>query len=340
MIRYNNLFDVAFSLDNLEDALLDAAKGKRNKPAYFAFDRHRVANLQRLHKSLHDGTYMPKPYKEFMVYEPKPRRIFAPHFADLVVQHAIYRVIYHIFDATFIHQSYGCRIGKGTHKASDYAQEALRSSKPDNYTLKLDVRKFFYRIDRKVLRKLLERKIKDKRLIAVMLLFCDFGEPVGIPIGNLLSQLYALIYLNPLDQYVKRELKVKLYCRYVDDFILFNLSKEEALSYLTLIQTFLDKELHLELSRWTLAKTTRGVNFVGYRTWASKRFIRKHSLHTFRKRVAEGGLQAIISILGHAKQTHSHCHLIRYLKEHNYGLYCKLPKRCKPPENRNPEPPF
>jgi retron-type reverse transcriptase len=149
------------------------------------------------------------------VHEPKPRTIYAPAFRDLVVQHAIYRLIYPVFNAGFVDTSFACRVGMGTHAAADYAQAALRRSAAESYFLQLDIRKFFYRIDRAVLRRQVERRIKDRRFVDLMMQFAEYGQPQGIPIGNLLSQLYALVYLNPLDHFVKRELGVRLYCRYV-----------------------------------------------------------------------------------------------------------------------------
>jgi len=217
MKRTGFLFEKAFTPDALLAAFHAAARHKRGKRACFEFERRLAANLDALHRELHDGSYRPRPYFSFMVYEPKPRRIFAPAFRDLVVQHAVYAVVGPIFDRGFIDQSFACRVGYGTHKAADYAQAALQACPRDGYTLKLDIRKFFYRIDRAVLRRQIERKVKDRRFVDLMMAFADHGEPVGIPIGNLLSQLYALIYLNPLDHFIKRELKCRAYLRYVDD---------------------------------------------------------------------------------------------------------------------------
>mgnify|MGYP003605452939 FL=1 len=320
MIRHGNLFGRTFTPDALYRAFQVAAKGKRNRRACFAFERHLASNLDRLWTALHTRTYQPQPYIRFWVYEPKPRLIYAPAFGDLVVQHALYAVVGPLFDVTLCDQSFACRVGKGTHKAADYAQAALHASAPDRYTLKLDIRRFFYRIDRGVLRGLLERKLKDRRMVDLLMIFAEYGEPVGIPIGNLLSQLYALIYLDPLDRFIKRELKVKRYCRYVDDFILFNLTRPEAEAALARIKAFLAEHLRLELSRYTLARTTRGVNFVGYRTWASKRFIRKHSLFKFGRALRRGDGQAAVSILGHARRTHSRRHLLRIAQQRNADL--------------------
>ncbi|RJX20282.1 MAG: hypothetical protein C4563_06385, partial [Desulfobulbus sp.] len=283
MKRAGNLFDKAFSVDNLLAAYEDARRGKRNKRACFEFERHLGARIMCLHKALMAGTYQPQPYFEFEVYEPKRRTIHAPAFADVVVQHAIYRVIYPLFDRTFIATSFACRKGYGTHRASDYTQQAMRRCGGEEYFLQLDVRKFFYSIDRAALRRLIERKIKDRRLVDVMMLFAEHDAPRGIPIGNLLSQIYALIYLNPLDHFIKRVLKVRHYVRYVDDFVLVGLTREQCLSCRLRIIEFLKNELRLELSKTTIQKIRRGINFVGYRTWRTCRVIRKYSLYKFRR---------------------------------------------------------
>ena len=325
MKRHGYLFERAFTLENLYEAYLDASHNKHKKRACFNFERRLAHNLDRLHRALHDGSYKPQAYYTFTVYEPKARKIYAPSFADLVVQHAIYRVIYGIFNAGFIDQSFACRKGKGTHKAADYAQQALRQSPVGSYTIKLDIRKFFYRIDRSVLRKQIERKIKDQRFVDVMMQFADYGEPVGIPIGNLLSQTYALIYLNPLDHYIKRELKAARYCRYVDDFIVFGVSRERCNQILAEVQVFITT-LGLELSKYTIAAVRRGINFVGYRTWATRRFIRKHSLFKFSRAIKSEKLDSLISILGHARRTHSLQSLIRSILEKHHELYRSLPQ--------------
>ena len=126
MKRHGFLFEQAFSRENLYEAYLDSSRHKHKKRACFNFERRLARNLDALHTALHDGSYRPQPYYTFTVYEPKARKIYAPSFCDLVVQHAIYRVIYPIFNAGFIDQSFACRKGMGTHKAADYAQQALR----------------------------------------------------------------------------------------------------------------------------------------------------------------------------------------------------------------------
>ncbi len=315
MKRTGGLFHQAFTPENLYLAYLDARRGKRGKRACFEFEVNLGANLAALHDEIHAGAYRPQPYFKFTVYEPKPRTIHAPAFRDIVLQHAVYRLIYPLFDRCFIASSFACRKGYGTHRASDYTQRALRAYAGDLYYLKLDIRKFFYSIDRLILRKLIEAKIKERRFVDVMMLFATTEEPLGIPIGNLLSQIYALIYLNPLDHFVKRDMKVRHYVRYVDDMVLVGLSREQALDYKERIVAFLKARLQLELSKSTLQRVRRGVNFVGYRTWRSRRFIRKHSLYKFRRRLAAGDQAAVVSLLGHAKVTGSLPYMLKLLRD-------------------------
>lgn len=329
MKRHGNLFDIAFTEQNMFEAYVDARQGKRMRRACYWFDIRAGAVIDWLLRKLRDGTYQPRGYKHFMVYEPKPRQISAPWFGDIVVQHAVYRIVRPLFERTYIDASFACRPGFGTHRAADYAQRVLQACPPDRYVMKLDIRRFFYSIDRDILRKLIERKIKDKRLVDIMMRFAHMETPLGIPIGNLLSQTYALIYLNALDHFVKRELKVKLYCRYVDDFILFDLSHEQCIEYKQRIVTFLREELHLELSKWTIAKAKRGVNFVGYRTWRRARFIRKYSLFKYRRAVKRGDQDSVISLLGHARRSSSLPFMMRTLQQTNPDLYKALPPRVK-----------
>lgn len=338
MKRIGNLYADVISLQSLRQGFYDARRSKSHSYACWEFELSLSTQLARLHEELAAGTYRPRPYVTFKVYEPKERIICAPAFRDCVVQHAIYNAVQPIFDRRFIHTSFACRPGKGTHAAADYAQQALIRSDPDSYTLQLDIRKFFYRICRAILRGLIERVIKDPLLVDLMMLFAELPDDTGIPIGNLMSQLYALIYLNSLDHYIVRQLKPAAgYCRYVDDFILFGLTRQQALEYRRLIIQFLDENLALELSRTTIARVSRGVNFVGYRTYRRARFIRKHSLYKARKAARLGQLDRFVSHLAHASKTHSLQHLLSYCMENNHGLYRQLPKKYHAAHYRKPD---
>jgi len=320
------LFEIAFSRENLYLAYLEAREGKRDKKACFIFGIALGANLNALHEEIHDGVYQLLPYISFPVYEPKERTIYAPAFRDVVVQHAIYRVVLPVFNRTFIDQSFACRKGLGTHKCSDQAQKYMRSSDSEEYLLQLDIKKFFYSIDRSALRRLIEKKIKDRVLVNIMMMFAVIpSKKVGMPIGNLLCQLYSLIVMNPVDHFVKRVLKVKKYVRYVDDFIMIGITRKQCLKYRKMIVHFIGNNLCLKLSKSTIKKIKKGLNFVGYRTWKSKKFIRKYSLYNFRKKVKQNKQESVISILGHAKRTNSIFYMFKLLKE--------IPNDIKIPKN-------
>ena len=325
MKRVGNLFDQCFTLENLYEAYLTARKGKRNKRAVFEFEKNLSSNLIKLHKEIHASTYKPTPYHTFTIYEVKPRIIHAPAFRDVVVQHAIYKYIYPIFDKTFIHTNYACRKGKGTHRCADYVQNAMRKVPPNTYTLHLDVSKFFYSIDRNILGSLLENKIKDQKLLSLMKLYAEYEGELGIPIGNLLSQICASIYLNSIDHYIKRELKVRFYARYVDDLMLIGLSLDKAKIYQSKIEDFLKTNLNLSLSKYKISHLKQGINFVGYRTWRSKRFVRRHSLYQFGKRLKQEKVPNLNSLMGHAKNTATLLHYCKRINKERPYLIPNLP---------------
>jgi RNA-directed DNA polymerase len=317
MKRTGNLFDAIFTEENLYAAYLDARRGKRKKRSCFAFETNLGTNLKDLYREIHNGTYEPRPYHLFTVYEPKARTIHAPHFRDTVVQHAIYRHVYSIFNGMFISTSFACRRGMGTHRASAYTQSAMRSASDNAYYLKLDIKKFFYSIDRDVLQGLIEQKIKDARLVDIMMMFARCDDATGIPIGNLLSQLFALIYLNPLDHFIKRILHVGRYVRYVDDFILIGHTRTRCHSFREIIDCYLWGLLGLSLSRWTIMKIKRGINFVGYRTFQAYKLIRRYSFCKFKRAVIAGKDEVITSLLGHANTTASLPSMMRFLEEYH-----------------------
>jgi retron-type reverse transcriptase len=327
--RVGDLFNTMFTLDSLYDAYLKSRVSKRYKFSVMQFERDLGSNLSKLLDDLIGGSYEPKPYKSFYVYEPKPRLIHAPHFRDVIVQRAMYDMLYPIIDKSFLVDSFGCRVGYGTHRAADKVQIYLRQSSHDSYTLQMDIRKFFYRIDRKVLLLLWEKKIKDKRVLDLILQFTEY-EGTGIPIGNLMSQISALVYLNELDHFVKRELNIKKYVRYVDDFVVFDLSKNDAYEILGKIQEFLSTNLMLELSKYRIAPINRGVNFCGFRTWRSVRFVRKHSMMTFKRSLKCLRVERVVSCLGHAKSTTGYRKMLKMA----FGFSTDLPISLLNPTRR------
>jgi RNA-directed DNA polymerase len=233
---YRNLYSKVTGWDNLYLAYRKARKGKRGRPPAASFEYDLEANLVALHRDLVERTYQPGNYNSFYIHEPKRRLISAAPFRDRVVHHALCNVIEPIFERGFIFDSYANRIGKGTHRALDRAQHYARRFR---YVLPLDVRQFFPSIDHTILRSILARKVADGHVLWLIDRILESGvgvlseeyhmqwfpgddlfaasRPRGLPIGNLTSQFWANCYLNPLDHFLKRELKCPAYLRYVDD---------------------------------------------------------------------------------------------------------------------------
>ena len=290
MKTIKGLFAKIIDFENLYEAWDAARKGKRYRAEVMKFSSNLESNLIDIQNHLIYGTYRVGRYRPFFVYEPKKRLVMALPFRDRVVQWAIYRQLFPLIEKQFIDDSYACRRGKGTHKAADKLQYWLRQTdrkKDKYYYLKLDISKYFYRVDHAVLIDLLRRKIRDGPLLSLLVTIINsedthFGLPVGcdpdaisfdewlddvgMPIGNLTSQMFANMYLNEVDQYIKHELKIKYYARYLDDSILILHTKQEARFALEKIRTFLKEKLKLELnSKTQIFKGKQGVNFCGYK---------------------------------------------------------------------------
>ncbi len=320
MKRSRNLFDNAFSIPSLLSAFQTASKNKRKRSDYWNFYLNLASEINSLHRELSDGAYRPRPYRSFDVYEPKKRTIKAPAFRDLVVQFAIYKSVYDVFNRSFIDQVFSCRKGKGIHHARDYAIDAIKRSRKNSYIVKFDVHKFFYSIDHSIMKKLLRKKIADQRMLEVMDMFVPDDEERGIPIGNLLSQLYSIIYMSELDHYIKRNLKVKKYCRYVDDFVCFDVEKSDVKTIIDKVEEFLKNELNLTFSFVHIQKSHEPFNFVGFIIGRTRTKLRRMSRRRFRRAVRSCDVERARSYIGMAKGLHGRTEMIEYAESINPTL--------------------
>ena len=326
MKRHGNLYAAMCTPAALLAAFVRASQGKKSHRAQFEFARNLGTNLHRLQTELESGSYRPMPCNSFWVTDgPKPRLIEAPAFRDLVVQHAAYAVLAPIFERRYIPSSFACRAGKGTHQAADWLQAAMRRAPRTSWVLHVDVRKFFYSIDRDVLQALLRKAIKCEPTLHLLSLFVHRDQPTGVPIGNLMSQTFANVYLNSLDHFCKRTLKVASYARYMDDSIMVAPDRATGAAWLQAIGAHLAM-LGLEISHHSLQPIKRGANFVGFRTWARARFVRPHVISAMRTDARRGHLAGVVSRLGHARRTASLQPLLTHLKGHHDHLYRQLPK--------------
>ena len=326
MKRAGGLFEQYATPMALFAAYEKAREGKRNHRGCFEFERNLGGNIQRLHFELTSGTYQPQPLNSFWVKDgAKPRLIEAPSFRDLVVQHAIYAVISPLMERRYIDTNFACRVGKGTHKASDWLYAAMRKAPRTAWVLHVDVRKFFYSIDRDVLHNQLAKIIKCKRTLDLLSMFALRPSVAGVPIGNLMSQTFANLYLNSLDHFCKRVLRAADYGRYMDDSVLIAPDCATGLQWLAAIRQHLAL-LNLQISHHSLQPIARGVDFVGYRTWASGRFVRPGLISAIRTDARRGKIESIVSRLGHARRTKSLPHILQHLKENHHALFVRLPQ--------------
>lgn len=221
MKTYSDIFDHIISPENLFSAWDEFKKGKQNKSDVQQFEFNLEKNLFQLHRDLKDKTYRHGPYKGFYISDPKVRHIHKATVRDRVLHHAVFKILNTIFESTFIPNSFSCRISKGTHKGvealENMTRKIVRNGTAPCYVLKCDIQKFFDTVDHGILLSILRKQIKDED---AMRLFEEIIEsfPKGLPIGNLTSQIFANIYMNEFDQFVKHELKIKYYVRYTDDF--------------------------------------------------------------------------------------------------------------------------
>ena len=224
-------YERIISLENLLGAWKEFKRGKTGKPDVQEFDAELEENLFELHQALKQKTYHPAPYVSFFVSDQKRRSIHKACVRDRVVHQALFRVLYPVFNKTFIHDSYSCRLGKGTHRGvwqlARYLRQVSKNYRRPAYALKCDIRKFFENIDHKILSGLLEKRIHDPgtRWLARQIInsfSVSKVEPCsksGLPLGNVTSQLFSNIYLNEFDQWAKHTLKAHHYLRYCVDFL-------------------------------------------------------------------------------------------------------------------------
>lgn len=276
---FHNIFNKIISLENLVISWREFRIGKKDRKDKLIFERHLEDNLWSLCESLKNREYKHGPYSSFFVHDPKVRHIHKASVGDRVLHHAITKHLNPIFEPGFIYDSYSCRVNKGTHKGvGQFLRHARKVS--DNFSrpcwvLKCDIKKFFANVDHEILLTILFRRVSDPDmrwlLKEVVSSFkseftVDPNKPKGLPIGNLTSQLFANVYLDELDQFMKHILKEKYYIRYADDFIVLHPQREHCIEIVESIRSFLETRLELKLhpNKIIIRKFAQGVDFLGY----------------------------------------------------------------------------
>lgn len=271
-IRLTHKFEDIINLENLLEAWQEFLLGKRKRKDVQEFRTKLMDNILDLHHDLVYHKYEHGGYKAFKVYDPKTRNIHKATVRDRLLHHAIYRQLYPFFDRTFIFDSYSCRLEKGTHKAiTRFNQLFLKVSKNNMKTcwvLKGDIGKFFASIDHKILINVLRDYISDENIVWLLAKVIDsfhVENGKGLPLGNLTSQLFANIYLNEFDQFIKHQIKAKFYIRYADDFVILSDSQNWLEDQVAIIKDFLLAKLKLEIhpNKLFIKTTSSGVDFLG-----------------------------------------------------------------------------
>mgnify|MGYP001569563334 FL=1 len=291
-------------------------KGKRKKRDVQEFQLDLMAQIIQLHGELGGRSYQHGSYKPFNINDPKPRKIHKAPVRDRLLHHAIHRVLYPFFDRVFISDSFSCRLNKGTHKAMNcfrtFAYRVSRNNTRTCWVLKCDIRKFFENIDHDILIGILSRRIPDQGilwLLGQVIRSFSVRQGVGLPLGNLTSQLFVNIYMNEFDQFVKHKLRVKYYLRYADDFVILSENKNYLAGLIKLIGDFLLGRLRLSLhpDKVFIKTLNSGVDFLGWINFTDHRVLRTTTKRRmFAKLSRDNHLEVAESYLGLLKHGNAH----------------------------------
>lgn len=309
IVDYNHII----SLENLYEAWAEFVNGKKHKRDVALFALNLSHNIFKLHEELKDRTYRHGGYKAFAINDPKPRSIHKATVRDRLLHHATYRKLYQYFDSKFVHDSYSCRFGKGTHKALDrfhhFFNKVSHNNRRTCWVLKCDVRKFFASIDQIILIDIFKKHISDQDIVwlieNIVGSFQSTGIGKGLPLGNLTSQLLVNVYMNEFDQYVKHILKQTYYIRYADDFVVMHHDKDVLLELLPRIGQFLLDNLKLSLhpDKVFVKTFASGVDFLGWVHFSNHRVLRgatkKRMFRNLDREVSKEMVQSYIGLLSH-----------------------------------------
>ncbi|MEM7217014.1 MAG: RNA-directed DNA polymerase [Pseudomonadota bacterium] len=288
---------------NLLAAAREAERGKRYRRDVLAFNAALEGRLFELQAELLSGRWRPQPHRHFHIRDPKPRWISAAPYKDRVVHHAICRQIAQPLERALIDDCWANRTGKGSHRAVLRLQQFCGRYQ---YALKVDIRRYFASIDQQILKNQLRKRIADPRLLALLCEIIDGGvvpEPhqhqfagddlvshltrsVGLPIGNLTSQLWANTYLGAFDHWVKETLHARGYLRFVDDFVLLHDDPDVVRQWQSQLTNKLATLRLLPHPRKTVIQpTSSGVSFLGYVVWPKRIRVRGATVRRFRRRL-------------------------------------------------------
>lgn len=312
-LRLIHKYDDIISVENILSAWREFLVNKKKKDDVLEFQSHLMDNVFDLHEDLKQRKYMHSSYVAFKISDPKPRDIHKATVKDRLLHHVLYRKLYPFFDRTWISDSYSCRNNKGAHKAikrfKSFNQKVSKNNTRTCWVLKCDIRKFFASIDQKILLEILGRYIPDQNTLRVIReivgSFQSRKGEIGLPLGNLTSQLFVNIYMNEFDQFVKHRLKEKYYIRYADDFVFMSENKEHLEKLLPIIKDFLNTKLKLDLhpDKVYIKTFASGVDFLGWINFSGHRVLRtatkNRMLRNLKEERSEARVQSYRGLLSH-----------------------------------------
>jgi len=322
-IQLSHKFEDIICLENLLLAWQEFIIGKKNKKDVQEFGRNLADNILSLHEDLSNKIYCHGGYESFYVNDPKRRHIHKALVRDRLLHHAVYRILYPFFDKKFIADSFSCRLGKGTHKAINRFRKidyiVSKNHTRTCWVLKCDIRKFFASINHKILIDILKEYISDENIILLLKnIIGSFNTEiaaspsaprndggVGLPLGNLTSQLFANVYMNEFDQWVKHKLGVRHYIRYADDFVFLSDDEKYLKSIVPLVNNFLQNKLKLSLhpNKIFIKTIASGIDFLGWINFSDHRILREATVKRMLKRIKahpmRGTLQSYLGLLDH-----------------------------------------
>ncbi|MEK7635003.1 MAG: reverse transcriptase/maturase family protein [Patescibacteria group bacterium] len=291
--KYND----TISVENLLHSWQEFLCGKKKRKDVAEFLLNFSDNIFDLRQELKNKTYKHGGYHAFKINDPKPRSIHKASVRDRLLHHVIYNALYPYFDRKFIFDSYSCRFGKGTHKAINRFREFGRKVSTNHtktcWVLKCDIRKFFASINHNLLKDILDKNIKDPDIFWLLNQVIDSFNTenkvdVGLPLGNLTSQIFVNIYMDKFDQFMKREIKAKYYIRYADDFVILSENKNYLLKLIPKIASFLEEKLKLELhpNKLFVKTLSSGIDFLGWVHFPKYRVLRTSTKNRMFRRLA------------------------------------------------------
>ena len=305
MKRLGRIWPQVISFDNLLRAYFKARKGKQAASSVADFTLNLEKELLSLQQELTSFSYRPGPSRLFTIYERKKRQIAAAPFRDRVVHHAIINIIEPPIDRRFVYDSYACRKHKGVHAAVNRYQQWSRLYP---YVLKMDIEQYFPSVDHDTLKAKLRGYLKDQYVLALLDTIIDAAppktgrpdcvwfpgddlltpleRPAGLPIGNLTSQFFANLYLDVLDHFIKDQLRVRPYLRYVDDLVILGRDKGELHEIRERIRERLAEDrLRLHPHKAHIYHAAHGIDLFGYQVFPHKRKLRNDNGHAFYRRL-------------------------------------------------------